>query len=296
MSKKKSSSALSNSDLGRHPSKHKFFSILTRVKRHHSDVGMVEDDRKSSSVVSIISGLILIHFVLIGGVLMRGHLTKGHQVAAGPGITAPPTAAPTGTAPTATATTTAPSIRREAQPTAGTAGTTVTPRTSAPHITQTGFPEEEVAEAVEDTPAPTVASTPAAGTQTETAAAPATPVGTVLVKYQVKSGESWISIARAHNTTQQALRAANKNVRMLMAGAYIQVPVAADSEAGRAAAERQATLAANAPKTHTIKRGETLAKIARQYKTTTQRIMKWNNMTPADATRLRIGQKIKVSE
>ena len=294
MTKKKSSSALSNSDLGRHPSKHKFFSILTRVKRHHSDVGMVEDDRKSSSVVSIISGLILIHFVLIGGVLMRGHLTKGHQVAAGPGITAPPAAAPTNTA--SAPTTTAPAIRREAQPTTGAANTAVTPRTAAPHITQTGFPEEEVAEAVEDTPAPTVASTPAAGTQTETAAAPATPAGTVLVKYQVKSGESWISIARAHNTTQQALRAANKNVRMLMAGAYIQVPVAADSEAGRAAAERQATLAANAPKTHTIKRGETLAKIAKQYKTTTQRIMKWNNMTPADATRLRIGQKIKVSE
>ncbi len=294
MTKKKSSSALSNSDLGRHPSKHKFFSILTRVKRHHSDVGMVEDDRKSSSVVRIISGLILIHFVLIGGVLMRGHLTKGHHVAAGPGITAPPAAAPTNTA--SAPTTTAPAIRREAQPTTGTANTAVTPRTAAPHITQTGFPEEEVAEAVEDTPAPTAAATPATGTQTEAAAAPATPAGTVLVKYQVKSGESWISIARAHNTTQQALRAANKNVRMLMAGAYIQVPVAADSEAGRAAAERQATLAANAPKTHTIKRGETLAKIAKQYKTTTQRIMKWNNMTPADATRLRIGQKIKVSE
>lgn len=294
MTKKKSSSALSNSDLGRHPSKHKFFSILTRVKRHHSDVGMVEDDRKSSSVVRIISGLILIHFVLIGGVLMRGHLTKGHHVAAGPGITAPPAAAPTNTAPAPT--TTAPAIRREAQPTTGTANTAVTPRTAAPHITQTGFPEEEVAEAVEDTPTPTAAATPATGTQTEAAAAPVTPAGTVLVKYQVKSGESWISIARAHNTTQQALRAANKNVRMLMAGAYIQVPVAADSEAGRAAAERQATLAANAPKTHTIKRGETLAKIAKQYKTTTQRIMKWNNMTPADATRLRIGQKIKVSE
>lgn len=294
MTKKKSSSALSNSDLGRHPSKHKFFSILTRVKRHHSDVGMVEDDRKSSSVVRIISGLILIHFVLIGGVLMRGHLTKGHHVAAGPGITAPPAAAPTNTA--SAPTTPAPAIRREAQPTTGTANTAVTPRTSAPHITQTGFPEEEVAEAVEDTPTPTAAATPATGTQTEAAAAHATPAGTVLVKYQVKSGESWISIARAHNTTQQALRAANKNVRMLMAGAYIQVPVAADSEAGRAAAERQATLAANAPKTHTIKRGETLAKIAKQYKTTTQRIMKWNNMTPADATRLRIGQKIKVSE
>lgn len=294
MTKKKSSSALSNSDLGRHPSKHKFFSILTRVKRHHSDVGMVEDDRKSSSVVRIISGLILIHFVLIGGVLMRGHLTKGHHVAAGPGITAPPAAAPTNTA--SAPSTPAPAIRREAQPATGTANTAVTPRTAAPHITQTGFPEEEVAEAVEDTPTPTTAATPATGTQTEAAAAPATPAGTVLVKYQVKSGESWISIARAHNTTQQALRAANKNVRMLMAGAYIQVPVAADSEAGRAAAERQATLAANAPKTHTIKRGETLAKIAKQYKTTTQRIMKWNNMTPADATRLRIGQKIKVSE
>ena len=294
MTKKKSSSALSNSDLGRHPSKHKFFSILTRVKRHHSDVGMVEDDRKSSSVVRIISGLILIHFVLIGGVLMRGHLTKGHHVAAGPGITAPPAAAPTNTA--SAPSTPAPAIRREAQPATGTANTAVTPRTAAPHITQTGFPEEEVAEAVEDTPTPTTAATPATGTQTEAAAAPASPAGTVLVKYQVKSGESWISIARAHNTTQQALRAANKNVRMLMAGAYIQVPVAADSEAGRAAAERQATLAANAPKTHTIKRGETLAKIAKQYKTTTQRIMKWNNMTPADATRLRIGQKIKVSE
>lgn len=288
MSKKTSSSSFDNSSLGRRPAKRTFLSILTRVKRSRSELGMVEDDRKSSSVIRIISGLVLVHIVLIGGVIMRGHLTKSTRVATAPGITAPPTAPTPETAQGAVPQNT------EKAPTAP----ATVPRTTPSHITQPAFPEDDIAVAVDEAP-PASTAQPTAATPTETsqsAAEPTQPAGTVLVKYRVKSGESWISIARAHNTTQQALRAANKNVRMLMSGSYILVPVSADSEAGRAAAERQAEIAANAPKMHTIKRGETLARIARQYKTTTQRLMKWNNLTPADTTKLRPGQKIKVSE
>lgn len=54
----------------------------------------------------------------------------------------------------------------------------------------------------------------------------------VTVKHLVASGDTWSSIAVANNTTVEALKAANPDAARrinLIAGAYIQVPVPADS-------------------------------------------------------------------
>ncbi len=47
-------------------------------------------------------------------------------------------------------------------------------------------------------------------------------------------------------------------------------------------------------KTHTVKSGDTITKIAARYNTTVEKIMKLNNMDKKSADRLRLGQKIKV--
>ena len=150
MSKKTSSSSFDNSSLGRRPAKRTFLSILTRVKRSRSELGMVEDDRKSSSVIRIISGLVLVHIVLIGGVIMRGHLTKSTRVATAPGITAPPTASTPETAQGAVAQNT------EKAP----AAPATVPRTTPSHITQPAFPEDDIAVAVDEAPPASTAQTP----------------------------------------------------------------------------------------------------------------------------------------
>ena len=45
-----------------------------------------------------------------------------------------------------------------------------------------------------------------------------------------------------------------------------------------------------------VKRGENLGRIAAKYKLTLAKLLKLNNMTQADARRLQVGQKLKVSE
>ena len=45
-----------------------------------------------------------------------------------------------------------------------------------------------------------------------------------------------------------------------------------------------------------MKRGENLGRIARKYKISLAKLLKMNNMTEADARRLKVGHKLKVSE
>ena len=49
-------------------------------------------------------------------------------------------------------------------------------------------------------------------------------------------------------------------------------------------------------KFYTIKLGDTLARIARKHKITVQRLMQLNNMTNADASKIRIGDRLRVAE
>ena len=49
-------------------------------------------------------------------------------------------------------------------------------------------------------------------------------------------------------------------------------------------------------KFHVVKRGENLGRIPRKYKISLPKLLKLNNMSAADARRLQVGHKLKVSE
>lgn len=277
------------------PKTHRFHSFINKnLKRHRSDVGLVEDRTSSTLVVRIIVGLLLVHLLVIGGVLVRGHLVKANGgVAIAPTVTPPP-AAPAAAAaerpgevlsqPAAHGTVDM-SVKPVVNPAAQVA--VAKPAPADTHITQAPAAVEETAEEV----------TPAAP------AAPATPAPaakTVTVKHLVNSGETWGTVAAQYEVTVEALKAANPKSAakpMLYQGTYLNVPVSAESEHGKAVAaaqQQEATIAAG--KMHTVKKGESLGLIAKKYKISLKKLMELNNMTDKDARSLKIGTELKVAE
>lgn len=282
---------LKNSPLGRsEPKRNTFHTLITKGltrKRHQSDTGLVEDNASSTIIIRVIVGLLLIHVVLIGGALVHGEIKKsngGDVVTAS--ITTPPA---TATAPVAGPTFPDATARPAVRPgtvdvTAVRPGATAQARPHTPaqnHITQ-------VAPADDDAEEVTAPARPAA---------PVQPANTVMVKHLVASGETWSSIAMANNTDVETLKAANPAAARkinLVAGSYLQVPVAKDSAQARAEADRAA--AAPQPRVHVVTKGETLGGIAKKEKISLKKLMQINNMSDKDAARIRPGQKIKVSE
>lgn len=303
---RQSKDSFRNSSLGRaQTSKKRFHSFINdKFKRHRSDTGLVEDRANSSTIVRTIVGLLLIHLVFIGGVLVRGHLVKsGGGVALAPGMTpptttaeapsqvipTPPNAVSTGTPTVLPTLSPSPSVAQATttvQPVVPTvpSNTATKPQPTVPHITQ--LPADEVAEEVTSEPAPVVKPTPARNT--------------VMTKHRVASGDSWSRIAAQYNTTVEALKAANpktaaKNV--LYSGVYLDVPVAADSDIGRSVtATNQQEAAVAKGKTYVVKKGDSLGAIAKRNKISLKKLLELNNMTEADAKRLKIGTELKVAE
>lgn len=286
---------LQESILGRaKPKRHVFRAFInSKLKQHRSDTGLVEDSSNSTVIIRVIVGLLLLHLVLIGGALLRGQIKKsGATTAVATTITAPPTANNGPTFPEQTA-----PVTDNTPTNAGTVNLTqVRPVTTTPtvrntaqadtqnHITQvTAVANDDTAEEVE----------PAQPRQATQQAA-----NMVTVKHLVASGDTWSSIAVANNTTVEALKAANPDAARrinLIAGAYIQVPVPADSPQARTAAAQQAAIASQ-EKVHVIAKGETLGGIAKKYKISLKKLMQLNGMSDADARKIRPGQKLKVSQ
>ncbi len=293
--------SFTNSGLGRaKPQKRVFRSFINnKLKRNRSQMGLVEDRTSSTTIVRIIIGLLMLHLVIIGGVLLKGHFDKvAGGVAVSPTLTPPPSAA--SPAPqaeevlpqppaAAVAAAPAPSSTHITQPTAAEATAAAAPQqASTPEL----FPEDSAA-VTATTPEPlVVAPTPAAPAQ------PAAPAeATTTIKHLVNSGDTWYGIAQAHGISIDALKAANPTAARrnhLYQGSYINVPVKADSAAAQAAAA--AAPAEETAATYTVKRGDTLAKIARKYKMSVPALMKLNNLTEKDARRIRIGQELKVGK
>jgi LysM repeat protein len=71
--------------------------------------------------------------------------------------------------------------------------------------------------------------------------------------------------------------------------------VAQNSAAAQAAQTAQ-PVTPDTAKYHVVKRGENLGRIARKYRISLAKLLKMNNMTEADARRLKVGHKLKVSE
>lgn len=89
--------------------------------------------------------------------------------------------------------------------------------------------------------------------------------GATTIRYKVRSGESLWLIAGKYNTTVEKLRSLNALSRSqsLRAGQVIRVPAAVDTVADPGTARRQ--IAAAGPRTHVVRRGETLSGIASRY-------------------------------
>lgn len=266
-----------NSGLDRAKPKHRFHAFINRnFKRHRSDVGLVQDSTSSTTVVRIIIGLILVHLIVIGGVLLRGHITKsGAGIAVAPSITPPP------------ATPVAEPVEILPQPVAPATATSSSP--AANHITQAPAAD---AEPVAEEPVTIVTPAPAP------AAPAAAPARKVTVKHLVASGDTWGKIARQYGVTVNDLKTANPvsaKKNMLYSGTYLNVPVAAGSEAAKQA-EAAPIPTEPVAKTYTVKRGDTIGRIARLHKMSAAKLLRINDMTDKDARRIRPGMELKVSE
>lgn len=282
-----------NSGLGRaKPKTHKFKAFingnLKQQKTLRSQVGLVEDSTSPVTVLRVILGLIVVHFLVIGGVMMRGSITKsGSGLVVAPTIVPPPVA-PADPAPQVQPAQPQPAVAvQPAEPAATPADTTEV------HITQAPINVENV------TP---VASEPAApvepvAIQPTPAPAPA-PADVVPLSHLVKTGDTWGRVAAQYGITEDVLKGANAslaNRHNLPTGVKLSVPVPKDSAVAKEALANQPVVKDTA-KYHVVKSGENPGRIAKKYKISVNKLLKMNNMTNADAKRLRVGQKLKVSE
>ena len=295
--RKNQKTAFHTSDLGRSKPKRHFLktfvdSNLKQPRRLHSDTGLVVDRTSPATVVRIILGLIVLHLVIIGGVMARGSIAKSNSgLAVAPTITPPPTGAP---APAAV--TPEPVAQAPVQPVV--AAQPAAPEAPAQadtqvHITQAPVNMEVV---------PTTPAQPAETAQTvavQPVPAPAAPAqATVEVKHLIQSGDTWGRVAAQYGITEDVLKGANTQLASmtnLPGGTFLSVPVPADSAAAQAATAAKPA-APDTAQYHVVKRGENLGRIAKKYKLSLPKLLKINNMSNADARRLQVGQKLKVSE
>ncbi len=297
--KRQSYSSFRNSDMDRAKPKKRIFRTLinSKLKRHRSDTGLVEDRTNSVTVVRLIIGLLLIHLIVIGGVILRGKIKSGEAAAiAAPTITAPPT-------PVAAAQ----PVQNDVlpQPVEGPVANPTRPATEAPgsHITQPpttpadpAAPAPAVATAEPELVTPPVVAAEPAPTAPE---APAEPIAQTFEKHLVASGETLFGIAAKYSVSVEAIRQANPQVRNnnIISGTYLKIPVKPDSDAGRQIAAQQAAAAADeAAKTYVVKRGDTLGRIARRNRTTVAKLMQLNNIPKGKEGSIRIGDKIRIAD
>jgi LysM repeat protein len=113
--------------------------------------------------------------------------------------------------------------------------------------------------------------------------------------YTVQRGDTLSGIARRHNTTVQAIKAANsKTSDTIRVGEELRIPGQADSApaASAPAAPRAQQAQAAADGEHVVRAGEFPGSIARQYGMTTQELLTLNNIT--DPRTLQVGQRLRV--
>ncbi len=281
-----------NSDLGRAKPKRHFLKTFVndnlKQKRMHSDTGLVVDRTNPAMVLRILFGLMVVHLLVIGGVMLRGNITKSSNgPAVVPSITPPPAMPVAEVKPV-------PAVDAAPAPAPVQPVVTATPAPAAPaandtHITQAPVNMEAVTTPVQ----PVATAEPVA---VQPAPAPAAP--SVEVKHLVNSGDTWGRVAAQYGITEDVLKGANPTLAArtnLPGGAYLSVPVPADSAAAKAAQVAKPVVKDTA-KYHVVKRGENLGVIARKYKISLPKLLKINNMSNADARRLKVGRKLKVSE
>ncbi len=113
-----------------------------------------------------------------------------------------------------------------------------------------------------------------------------------LVSYKVKPGDNLSEIARRSNTTVAAIRKASGiKGDTIYAGSTIKVPFTPNSYKMAQASGKSKPAKASS---HTVRNGESISKIAAKNGLTTQELLKANNMTMKQASRIRPGQKLTI--
>lgn len=128
-----------------------------------------------------------------------------------------------------------------------------------------------------------------------TKSTPSTNASTTQSTYIVKRGDTLGAIARQHNTTVARLKSAN-NLKsdLILIGQRLVVSQQASTPAPKPAVSTpsQSTTQTTKAVTYTVKRGDTLSKIARDHKTTVARLKSVNNLK---SDLILIGQRLTVS-
>lgn len=111
-----------------------------------------------------------------------------------------------------------------------------------------------------------------------------TPVVITDTIYVVKKGDTLIKIATKYNTTYKKLAEYNniKNPSRINVGQKIKIPTK----------QTTTTSSKTADKVYTVKKGDTLIKIASKYGTTYKKLAEYNNIK--NPSRISVGQKIKI--
>lgn len=127
------------------------------------------------------------------------------------------------------------------------------------------------------------------------------------VDYKVRGGDTLSKIAKQHDTTVRAIKAANgKSSDMIRVGETLVIPVSgstvstgsvapapASSSSTSTVSTYSAPTSSSSARTHTVKAGEYPATIARKYGMTSGELLALNGIT--DPRTLQVGQVLKVS-
>ena len=122
----------------------------------------------------------------------------------------------------------------------------------------------------------------------------------------MRKGDTLSGIARRHGTTVRALVAANgmpdanatlhiNQVLVIPQSGATQAPRKTTPAATKPApAPKQAAPTASTPGIHTIKPGDTIYRISRQYGVNPADLMKANGLTPETANTIRVGATLRI--
>lgn len=113
-------------------------------------------------------------------------------------------------------------------------------------------------------------------------------------EYAIARGDTLAKIAKDHGVSVAALTKANPGVdpRKLKVGQKLTIPSASTPSAPQpGVASEAATVAASGIQQHTVKSGDTLTKIAKQYSVPVKELRSANSLR---TDRLQVGQKLKI--
>ena len=121
------------------------------------------------------------------------------------------------------------------------------------------------------------------------------PAATVAQEYVIKKGDTFATIAPRFQVTVKAIQAANPtaNASKLQINQKIVIPAPTTPAATPSASGAPATSAPAepAPRTYSVKPGDTLTKIAKEFRTTPAALRKANSLK---TDKIKVGDKLKV--